>query len=155
MRLHDSLIGLLLIGFGSWVLWQAQGFPAMPGQIIGPSTFPTLLGSLCALGGLLLVWQGRSTSKGELVWIHEGWRIGSRTACVAVAVLGTLLLAVTFEKVGFPVGGTLLLSALFYTAGLNRPKWIAVAAIFVLTVHLVMTRLLYVPLPSGFVNGLF
>ncbi|CAN7735253.1 tripartite tricarboxylate transporter TctB family protein [Neorhizobium sp. LjRoot104] len=155
MKLHDSLIGLMLIAFGGWVVWQAQGFPAMPGQIIGPSTFPTLLGTLCALGGLLLVWQGRRTSQGEFVWIHEGWRIGSRVGCVAVAVLGTLLLGVTFETVGFPVGGTLLLSALFYAAGLSRPKWIAVAALFVLTVHLVMTRLLYVPLPSGLVKGLF
>lgn len=155
MKLHDSLIGLILIAFGSWVLWQAQGFPAMPGQIIGPSTFPTFLGCMCTLGGVLLVWQGRRTSKGELVWIHDGWRIGSRIACVAVAVFGTLLLAVTFEKVGFPVGGTLLLSALFYAAGYNSPKWVAVAAVFVLTVHLIMTRLLYVPLPSGLVKGLF
>ncbi|WP_165223114.1 tripartite tricarboxylate transporter TctB family protein [Affinirhizobium pseudoryzae] len=154
MKLHDSLIGLLLIAFGGWVLWQAQSFPAMPGQMIGPSTFPTLLGGLCALGGLLLVWQGRRISRDELVCIHEGWRIGSRVACVAVAVFGTLLLGVTFETVGFPVGGTLLLSALFYAAGLHRARWIAVSAIFVLTVHLVMTRLLYVPLPSGFVKGL-
>lgn len=154
MKLHDSLIGLLLIAFGGWVLWQARGFPAMPGQAIGPSTFPIMLGSLCALGGVLLFWQGRRTSRGKLVWIHEGWRIGSRVGCVAVAVFGTLLLGITFEMVGFPVGGTLLLSALFYTSGLRGLRWIAVSAVFVLTVHLVMTRLLYVPLPSGFVKGL-
>lgn len=154
MKFHDSIIGLLLIAFGAWVLWQAQGFPEMPGQIIGPATFPTLLGCLCALGGLMLAWQGRKTPGHELVSIHEGWRIPSRIACVAVAVIGTLLLAVTFEQVGFPVGGTLLLAALFLAAGLTHPKWIAAAAVFVLTVHLVMTRLLYVPLPSGFVKGL-
>lgn len=154
MKLHDSLIGLLLIAFGGWVVWRAQGFPAMPGQSIGPSTFPVMLGSLCALGGLLLVWHGRQTSRGELLSVHEGWRIGSRVACVAVAVFGTLLLGVTFETVGFPIGGTLLLSALFYAAGLHRLRWIAVSAIFVLTMHLVMTRLLYVPLPSGFMKGL-
>ncbi|MGC4410134.1 MULTISPECIES: tripartite tricarboxylate transporter TctB family protein [Rhizobium] len=154
MKFHDSIIGLLLVAFGGWVLWQAQGFPDMPGQIIGPATFPTLLGCLCLLGGLMLIWEGRKASPHALISLHDGWRIGSRITCVAVAILGTLLLAVTFEQVGFPVGGTLLLSALFLSAGLTHPKWIGVSAVFVLTVHLVMTRLLYVPLPSGFVKGL-
>lgn len=154
MKLHDSLIGLLLIAFGGWVLWQAQGFPSMPGQIIGPGTFPTLLGGLCLLGGAMLAWEGRAVPARPLLIIHDGWRKGSRILCVAVAIFGTLLLAVTFESVGFPIGGTLLLAALFYSAGLRRPQWLAVAAVFVLTVHLVMTRLLYVPLPAGLAKGL-
>ncbi|MBU1312918.1 MAG: tripartite tricarboxylate transporter TctB family protein [Alphaproteobacteria bacterium] len=154
MKFHESIIGITLVAFGAWVLWQVQSFPSMPGQIVGPATFPSLLAILCSLGGVLLVWEGVRAPRHNLIALHEGWRIRSRTGCVAVAVLGTLLLAVSFERVGFPVGGTLLLVALFYCAGLRGLRWIIVSAAFVLVVHLVMTRLLYVPLPSGFVKGL-
>ena len=52
MKFSDKLVGMALVAFGLWVLLTARGFPQLPGQMIGPGTFPTLLGSLCALGGL-------------------------------------------------------------------------------------------------------
>ena len=153
MKFSDKLVGVALVAFGLWVLLTARGFPQLPGQMIGPGTFPTLLGSLCALGGLGIAVQGFRASA-PMVALHPGWRRPDRALAALVAVGGTALFAANFEWIGFPLGGALLLSAVYAAAGLRSPRWILLSVAFVLAVHLLMTRLLYVPLPAGLLKGL-
>nr|MBA2601996.1 tripartite tricarboxylate transporter TctB family protein [Acidobacteriota bacterium] len=44
MRLNDMLTGLLILVIGAMVAGYAQTFPSMPGQSVGPSLFPTVIG---------------------------------------------------------------------------------------------------------------
>lgn len=155
MRLHDSTIGAVLVLFGVWIVYSASGFPRLTGQPIGPGTFPIVLGTLCALGGLALFVIGVRRSDGTLIALHPGWRQGDRLVTVGLMIAGTALLAATFETVGFPLGGSLLLVALFLASGRRNIWWIVLAVGFVCTVHVLLTRFLQVPLPAGVLKGLF
>jgi putative tricarboxylic transport membrane protein len=154
MKVHDSLIGVLLFAFGLWVLTTAQGYPQMPGQSIGPGTFPSVLGALFMGGGVLLVIAGLRERSAGLVIVDPGWRYPARFAAAILATAGAVVFAMVFETVGFPLGGFVLLTALFILSGYRNLTWIAVSAVFVLAVHLTMTRLLYVPLPAGLLKGI-
>jgi hypothetical protein len=153
VKFSDKLVGVVLVAFGLWVLVTARGFPRLPGQIIGPGTFPMVLGSLCALGGFAIALRGFRVS-GPMVTLQDGWRRPDRVLAVLVAVGGTALFAATFEWIGFPLGCAALLSAVYFAAGLRGPRWILLSLGFALAVHLLMTRLLYVPLPAGLLRGL-
>jgi putative tricarboxylic transport membrane protein len=154
MKLHDSVIGALLFAFGLWVLTTALGYPRMPGQSIGPGTFPSVLGSLFMLGGIALAVTGLRAARAPLLALEIGWRHPRRLAAALLATAGVILFALTFERVGFPLGGFVLVSALFLLSGYRNPAWIGVSAVFVLVLHLLMTRMLYVPLPAGLLKGL-
>ncbi|MDN2581510.1 tripartite tricarboxylate transporter TctB family protein [Aquibium sp. ELW1220] len=154
MKLHDSVIGVLLFAFGLWVLTTSLGYPRMPGQSIGPGTFPSALGALFMLGGIALTIGGLRTHRGPWLALESGWRQPGRLAAALLATAGVILLALGFERVGFPLGGFVLVTALFLLSGYRHPAWIGVSAAFVLALHLLMTRMLYVPLPAGLLKGL-
>ena len=154
MKVHDSLIGAVLIAFGLWVLVTAWGYPQMPGQSIGPGTFPSVLGALFIASGILLVISGLRERGARLIQIDPGWRYPARFAAAILATAGVAAFAMVFETIGFPLGSFLLLAALFIFSGYRNPIWIVVSAGFVLAVHLAMTRLLYVPLPAGLLKGI-
>lgn len=153
MKIHDTIIGTVLVLFGLWVAVTAWGFPKLTGQPIGPGTFPILLGSLCALGGAVIALQGRASGP-TLVVLHEGWSRRGHALAALVAVGGSFLLALNFETVGFPLGGSLLMIATYLASGHRNPGWIAFSVLFVLAAHLLLTRFLQVPLPSGVLRGL-
>lgn len=154
MKFHDSIIGAVLIVFGLWIAWTASSFPKLTGQPIGPGTFPVVLGVLCVLGGVGIGLRGLR-SGGPLVQIHPGWQEHTRLASAIVMIAGTTLLAIWFEEIGFPLGGSFLLVALFLVSGKRHPSWILVGVGFVCAIHLLLTRLLHVPLPAGVLKGVF
>lgn len=154
MRFHDSLLGVLLTLFGGWVLIVSLNFPDMPGQSIGPGTFPSILGIAFILGGIGLAVSGLVRGQAALVALNAGWRNPSRLAAAALATLGAMAFAIGFETIGFPLGGFVLLTSLFLLEGYRNPVWILLSAGFVAGLHLVMTRLLLVPLPDGVLKGL-
>lgn len=154
MKFHDSAIGAVLIAFGLWIAWTASGFPKLTGQPIGPGTFPVVLGLLCALGGAGIGLQGLRSGV-PAMQIHPGWHRRDRLAAAFVMIAGTILLAIWFEEIGFPLGGSLLLMALFAVSGKRHPVWSLLAIGFVCAVYLLLTRLLHVPLPAGVLKGVF
>ncbi len=153
MKFGDRIVGLVLCAFGLWVVVEAWSFPRLTGQPIGPGSFPLVLGTLCAVGGLAIAVQGMRAG-GPVAMIDPNWRRGDRVAAAAVAVAGTGSLAAGFEWIGFPLGGALLLAAVYRAAGLRSLWWTLLSVAFVLCVHLLMTRVLYVPLPAGLLKGL-
>lgn len=154
MKIHDSVIGAVLVMFGAWVALTASGFPRLTGQPIGPGTFPVVLGTLCALGGAVMVVAGLR-SGAAIAALHPGWRRPDRLLTALVMIVGTGVLAAQFETVGFPLGGSLLLAVFFLVSGKRHPVWIAVAVVFVCLVHVLLTRFLQVPLPPGVLKGVF
>jgi len=152
MKFHDTAIGAALVVFGIWVTITAWGFPKLTGQPVGPGTFPILLGGLCTVGGAIIALQGLRT-RAPIAVLHEGWRHPGRALAALVAIGGACVLAVTFETVGFPLGGSLLMVAIYLAAGYRNPGWIVFSIGFVTTVHILLTRFLHVPLPSGLLKG--
>ncbi len=149
MRIHDGFIGLFFIILGSFVILQAATFPAMPGQAIGPGTFPLIFGALFIVGGLIIGRSGVMAGMGKLGELNPGWRHPERAVAAAVAVLGTLFLAIFFEQIGFLLGGAALLIALYMLQGHRSLVWVVVSIGFVGAVYYGMAKLLLVPLPTG------
>ena len=154
MRIHDSLIGALFVLFGGWVLFVALGFPDMPGQSIGPGTFPSILGVVFLLGGAALIVTGRMRGERTLADPNAGWRKPHRLMAAGLATVGVLALALGFETVGFPLGASILMYALFFLEGYRRPQWLALCVVFAVGLHVLMTRFLLVPLPAGLLEGI-
>ncbi|UOA29102.1 tripartite tricarboxylate transporter TctB family protein [Pseudosulfitobacter sp. DSM 107133] len=152
MKFHDTAIGAVLVVFGVWVTVTAWGFPKLTGQPVGPGTFPILLGGLCTIGGAVIALRGLG-SGAPFAALHAGWRCPERALAAIVAIGGAFVLALTFETVGFPLGGSLLMVAIYLAAGYRNPGWIVFSVGFVTTVHLLLTRFLQVPLPSGVLKG--
>lgn len=153
MKFHDSVIGGLLICFGLWVVWTSSSFPKLTGQPIGPGTFPVILGVATILGGIGIGVQGLRNG-GPLMRLAPGWRNAERIFNAMVLIVGTAFLAMKFEMIGFPIGGSLLLIALFLTSGKRHPIWIGLAVGFIVVLHIILSGFLHVPLPAGPLKGL-
>lgn len=150
MRLHDAISGLFFLVLGLAVLLVSRHFPMMPGQAIGPSSLPTLIGSGMMLGGAIVVAQAvRGAQPPLLVTLDPGWRKPMHLACVAFCLFGSLLLAIMFEEIGLPLGALVLCSGIYLLSGLRKPMLFVTLIVFIAVLTLVMTRLLYVPLPLG------
>ncbi|SMQ85442.1 putative tricarboxylic transport membrane protein [Devosia lucknowensis] len=149
MRIHDTLIGAFFLLLGSYIIFEAVRFPAMPGQAIGPGTFPMVFGAVFLVGGLIVGRSGLAQGFSRLVEINDGWRHADRAIAAAVAVLGTLLFAVFFEQIGFIFGAIALMLVLYVLLGHRNWLWLAVPFVFVGVVYYAMARLLLVPLPTG------
>lgn len=150
MRFHDTIVGVFLMLLGGFILQQASGFPQMPGQSIGPGTFPTVFAVAFILGGGVIAFQGWRTARAaRAIALNPGWRSRDRFAATAIALLGALALVSFFDVIGFPIGAGLLLSALYLALGHRSPIWIAVSFAFAGVLYYGMAKLLFVPLPLG------
>jgi putative tricarboxylic transport membrane protein len=76
MRIHDSLIGGVLLVLSLAVLWHVQSFPPAAGQNFGPALFPGLAAAGLGLCALVLTWQGLR-SRQPLLALGDGMRSSS------------------------------------------------------------------------------
>ena len=157
MRIHDSLIGLVLLALAAFLAYEAAGFPPMPGQRFGPSLAPNLLAAGFAICGLVLVASGlkRGEVRGAVElgeWARQGWHVFD----VGLVVGGLALLILLWTPVGFLLGATIYtgtLAARF--RGGRIASSFAVAAVTCFLVDWAFRRLLLVPLPQGPLTGLY
>lgn len=150
MRFHDAINGLFFFLLGLAVLIISSGFPQMPGQQIGPASFPKVIGIGMMIGGAIILGLSfRRKLFTSLVAVDPGWFSPEHLACVLFCLLGSLFLAWQFELIGFPVGAVVLCIGIYALSGLTKPGLFLATVAFVAVVALVMTKLLYVPLPMG------
>lgn len=157
MRIHDSLIGVVLLALAAFMAFEAAGFPPMPGQRFGPSLVPNLLAAGFAICGLVLVASGlRNRDVKGLVELGEWARKGGHVFDVGLVVVGLALLILFWQPVGFLIGATVytgLLAARFRGGRLASSFVIAALACF--AIDWAFRRLLLVPLPQGPLTGLY
>jgi putative tricarboxylic transport membrane protein len=156
MRINDALIGGALWLLALFILWQAQGFPAMPGQSYGPALVPTLLAVGFLACGLALVVGGLRGREGEpLVAVGSwAWRAG-RLVDLALLLCGLVGLIALWDRLGFLVGGTLYSGLLIWRFRGRQPVRAALVALAAcLVVDWGFRRLLLVPLPLGPLTGI-
>lgn len=148
MRIHDSLIGALLLLLSLAVLWHVQSFPPAAGQQYGPALFPGLIAAGMALASLALIWQGR---KSPQPWLEAGPGLRSRRHVKGfiAALAGAVFYVLCADVLGFIVCSMVVLVGLQWALGVRISLAVAVALATTLVIHTCFYKLLRVPLPWG------
>jgi putative tricarboxylic transport membrane protein len=157
----ENVLAALLVPFSIFYIWQGMQVTEPPRNIIvGPRTFPVLIGVFMLSVSALLAWRR--------IRMHVGSALlgkGQETAAVPLEdeellikdwpavwlVLGSLLaLVVLFETLGFVAGNSLFI---FGLSTVFAPRhWLmnlAVALGFSLSFFYLFTNVLGIPLPTG------
>lgn len=154
MKLNDAVSGLLLLILGVAVLVIVGSYPKIPGQNIGPSAFPALVGSLLVVCALLLIrrgWQARDSER----WVGFGEWVRSPSHVANFLLLAGSMLFYIFlvDTMGFVLCGFLILAVLFVKLGVAAKVALPVALGVTLFIHTAFYKLLRVPLPWGWLKG--
>jgi putative tricarboxylic transport membrane protein len=154
MRLSDTLSGLLIAILGAAVALYARTFPPMPGQPVGPSLFPTLIGcGLLLFGTALMIGGARGTRD---PWIRfDDWIGRPRMILNFALVVGAVILyAMSVHWLGFLIAASAFLTVLFLAFGVRPSRSVPVAIAVTVVVHYAFYTLLRVPLPWGVLEGI-
>jgi len=140
------LTGAALAALGGVVLWQIQGYPAMPGQKFGPAWFPGLVAV-----GLIVCGAGLVFSAKGKTWIEAPpWLSERRPLAGVTAVVGGLLFYYfAADTLGFYLTALPLLVLWMRLLGASWRVTLPVAAIATVVIHLSFYKLLRIPLPWG------
>lgn len=153
MRIHDSLIGTLLLMLSLAVLWHVQSFPPAAGQPYGPALFPGLIAAGLGLASLALIWQGRGSGA---PWLGAGDGLRSRRHLLGfvAALAGMVFYILSADALGFIVSSMLVLVVLQWALGVRIGPALGVALLTTLVIHACFYKLLRVPLPWGVLQPL-
>jgi putative tricarboxylic transport membrane protein len=153
VKLHDALWGALLVVFAGALFVHVQGFPAMPGQRVGPGALPGALAvGLFVCGALLLVRGLRERARdGAARWIElpEWFASAPQVRGMAVLVGVNLLYVFAVDRLGFIVTGVVYLAALMWVLRVRLARALPIAVVMTLLIHYAFYKLLKVPLPWG------
>ncbi len=154
MKLNDAVWGALLLLLGGVLLVHVQGFPAMPGQKVGPALFPGLLAVGLAVCGAILAVRGlraRAAAAPASKWLTlPDWsRSPHHVLAFAVLVAVNLLYLLAVDRIGFVITGTVYLSALMWVLRVRPMRIVPIALVLTLAIHFAFYKLLRVPLPWG------
>jgi putative tricarboxylic transport membrane protein len=153
MRVHDAILGSLLIVVALLVAAIAWGFPSPSGAVYGPAFFPLLLSALLGLCGVALVGTGlRSAS--PLVQLGPAWR-SPRSAINVLLVPGALVIYILLSgPLGFvPVSFAIL--SLLMVVYLRRPlAALALAGVTTALLYGLFDLAFGVHLPAGLLRGI-
>lgn len=164
----DRVTGCLVAALGVLVVWGASRLPAMPGQWLGPSAFPTLVGvGLVATGALIALGVGRGFEEGALdgapthdAGAHDAAAhdapAGADPAAAggplwraAIPVVLLVFYALVVEWLGFVPTAAAILLVMALALGARPRAALALAAVVAPAAHLVFGKLLRVPLAPG------
>lgn len=143
MQRVDRGVGLALTLLALAVLFTARAFPDVPGQKLGASFLPMLVGAGLLLCGLALVLRSRRAPAAATV---RGVEQVLPAFVVMAAVAGYVLLA---DRLGFLIVAPLVLLAVFKALHVGWRASLLWAVGGTLVVHVVFYKLLRVPLPWG------
>jgi putative tricarboxylic transport membrane protein len=149
MKLNDALLGAIFLALAAVVAWQAQSMPRLSGQPFGAGTFPTVIATMMAAGGLWLIAAGLRARGVPAVAVAPWLRRPGALLRVAAVPGFVIVYALFSRQIGFPLLVPPLLAAfLWITTG--RPLLsVVVAVVATAAIWLLFARLLMVPLPLG------
>ena len=148
MRLHDTLLGALLVTFAAALFGYTFTFPDMPGQKYGPALFPRLIALGIAACGLVIAvrgwrcgapWVALSPALKQL----QGWL---SWLAMPLAVVFYLLVA---ERLGFLPTAAIVVAALCAWMGVRWWASLVTGVVAALVVQWFFGSLMRVPLPRG------
>lgn len=154
MKLGDAASGLLAALFGVAVVLHARTFPPMPGQPVGPSLFPMLIGAGLIVAGVALMVAGARRRSGAFVELEAWARRPRMLTNFALVIADLLFYAIVVDRLGFLITAVLFLSVLFLAFGVRRTRILPIAVAVTLVIHYGFYTLLRVPLPWGVLEGI-
>jgi putative tricarboxylic transport membrane protein len=137
--MSNRLMGVAIFMVAALYLWQARGFQANFGDVLGPSVFPTMVGLLALLLSASMV----VLPSGSVTW-PERRRMARQAAALVVMVLYALFLG----QLGFPIATFGLIAALAVLMGGPPLKSLAVGAALSIGLFVLFDRLLGLPLDA-------
>ena len=146
MQRSDRWVGIALALVGLVVVWTARAFPDVPGQKLGASFLPTIVGAglvLCAIG--LIVRSLRAAPAAADAADAPPEHYGS----AAVIVVATIAYSGLADRIGFQILVPPLLVAAFVALRVRPGRAILWAVLGTIVVHIAFYKLLRVPLPWG------
>ena len=159
MRLHDTLLGALLVALAAVFFGYTFTFPDMPGQKVGPALFPRLIALGIAACGIVIAVRGvRSGARAGARWVSFSSELQQLRGWLAWLAMP---LAVVFywlvsERLGFLPTAAIVVAAL--CAWLGVRLWVALltGVVAAFAVQWFFGSLMRVPLPRGwFMQFLF
>jgi len=152
MRLSDTLLGAILLGFAGWVWWLTTFFPAFPGQDYGPNLFPRILAAGIAICAALLVLRGLR-ARGRVLTLDDWTRDPARLFSFLLIPGAALFYILISDRLGFIPTAFVILLVLFLWFRTRMLVALPVAAGMTLLVHWFFAGLMRVPLPRGVLDA--
>lgn len=153
MKIHDTILGLLLATLGAGVFVVAWTYPKMPGQDVGPGMFPGVVSALLTVFGLAIFWRGRRGADRRLFaagdWIGSPRHVLAGLAIVA----GCAFYALFSDRIGFLLIAPPLLFVWHLAFGVRLAPALASALIAGLGFWALFYKGLGVPLPWGLLKN--
>lgn len=149
MKLSDTLLGLILAGFGGVVIYLTLGFPKMPQGFIGPSLFPRVIACLFVLCGIILFLQG---VRRKQPLISTGRQLNmSQVTNVLMMAAAVFFYIYASGFLGFILTSFIILSILMVKFGVKPVVSGTVSVLVTLSIYLLFRKFLLVPLPLGLI----
>lgn len=159
MHLSDRITGSFVATLGVLAAYGGSRLPPVPGQDVGPSAFPMLIGIGLILCGILIAFGiGQSfeeEAEADLAAV-EGPSLHAQTAKPLTYRLRALLppglllfYVVAVDRLGFVPTAALVIFAGALAFGAKLRVALPLAAIAPIVIHLIFYKLLRVPLPAG------
>lgn len=157
-KMVELAFTIFLLVVSALFIWYAQRVPDPPRNIVvGPRTFPTIVGWIMLVLSGLLVWRAIS-GRGEpeaAVPLEDDERAISDWPAVYIVLGSLLVLFLVIEMLGFVVA---LASFVFVLSTIFSPdKWIRnaiVSVVFSTAIYYVFVRGLGIMLPAGLLRGI-
>lgn len=159
MHLSDRITGSFVATLGVLATYGGSQLPPVPGQDVGPSAFPMVIGvGLILCGGMIALGIGHSfeeDAEADLAAI-EGPRQQVQPADTLTYKLRALLppalllfYVYAADRLGFVPTAAILIFAAALAFGARLRVALPLAAIAPVAIHLIFYKLLRVPLPPG------
>ena len=149
MRVHDCILGILIVITGLIICSVAIEFPDQNDGKPGPWLFPVVLSLIFAACGLVL------TIKGALKFREQPlWTINKNITILGVFNIFAVIAAVIFyiyfsEELGFLICMEIVILSMMLLLKTVWWKAIIVSVCAVIAIYLIFAKGLLVPLPEG------
>lgn len=148
MRLHETLLGLLLMALAAVFFAYTFTFPAFPGQRFGPSLFPRVVSTGVFLCGALIALRGWRSGSAWLSIdpaLRDPRRLMSFLS-MPLAIGAYLLLA---DRLGFLPTAALIVGLLGWWFGMRPWGAVVLGGVASGVIHWFFASIMRVPLPRG------
>ncbi len=148
MRVHDTLLGVLLVVCAAVFFGYTFTFPEMPGQRYGPSLFPRLLATGIALCGVVIAVRGWRSGAPWLALQPELRQLQGWLSLLAMPLAVVFYLAFA-DRLGFLPTAAIVVSVLCAWLGVRWWVSLLTGVVSALVVHWFFGQIMRIPLPRG------
>lgn len=148
MRLHDRVLGLILIGLAALLGFHSANLAGPSGDRLGPGLFPNLIAVGIAACGLVISLKARS-KPGPMTVVDPRLKLGSGLFAVSIMPAGVIFYLLVIDWLGFLLTAAIMIALLSIALGATRKASLVNAILGALLAYGLFAELLRVPLATG------